>query len=98
MLGASLRNPADHFWTTLHTCYATPTPELTMMKSICLIPSLPALVFAPVFPALLGRNREGEVDVAAHVPVVLVLVRQLRDELGREGDEEALRMKESLTV
>ena len=52
---------------------------------------LPALVLALVLPARLGRDREGEVDVAAHVPVVLVLVRQLRDELGREGDEEALK-------
>jgi len=36
------------------------------------------------------RDGQGEVDVALHVPVVLVLVDQLGDELRRKGNQERL--------
>ena len=54
---------------------------------------LPALGFAEVLPSFLGRRGEGEVDVPAHLPVVLVLVDQLWYELGGESDEETLKQE-----
>ena len=62
----------------------------------CMLLSL-ALKLIPAFwsvlvePSLMGRNGQGEVDVAPHVPVVLVLVHQLGDELGCEGNQECLK-------
>ena len=55
-----------------------------------------ALGLVLVQPALVGRGGQGEVDVALHVPVVLVLVHQFRDELGGEGDQEGLGTRQSL--
>ena len=55
------------------------------------LPRLPALVFSEVLPSCLGRRGEGEVDVASHVPVVLVLINQFRNEFRSEGDQEPLK-------
>ncbi len=54
-----------------------------------------ALGLVLVEPAVVRRRGQREVDVAAHVPVVLVLVHQLRDELRRERDQEGLQQQES---
>ena len=48
--------------------------------------SLPARGVSEVLPAFLGRRCEGEVDVATHIPVVFVLINQLRYEFRSEGD------------
>ena len=52
--------------------------------------SLPTLCPVLVQPSFVRRDGQGEVDVAFHVPVVLVLVHKLGDELRREGDQESL--------
>ena len=52
--------------------------------------SLPTLCPVLVQPSFVRRDGQGEVDVAFHVPVVLVLVHKLGDELRRESDQESL--------
>ena len=62
------------------------------------LPGLPALGFSEVLPAFLGRCCEGEVDVATHIPVVFVLINQLRYEFRSEGDEEPLKQELCIRV
>ena len=57
--------------------------------------SVSALRLVLIRPTLDGTGGKGEVDVAAHVPVELVLVHQLRDELRSEGNQEGLEREKS---
>ena len=51
---------------------------------------VPALRLVGIQPPVVGGNGQGEVDVASHVPIVLVFVHQLGDEVRSEGYEEGV--------
>ncbi len=48
--------------------------------------------FGPVLaqPATIWRGRQRKIHIATHIPVMLVLIDELGNELGRECDQEGL--------